>query len=264
MSRGNAGRADWKRIAVAYDVEAKKKCNTWIRQLLSFASVDLAIDDEVDTRASYLLLRRISSEYFGMPWRSRITQLSETADPEPTSRSVKDLRVEVSALHKQLRDVLDLFFPLISEGHPGINYWPVPARITGIQLVRLPPPHPTNIIRRKAVARSTTSLSDSIQMNYSAGWPDLFWLAVADLLTMYVRQIRRCTECQKLFVKVKRQEYCSAKCSQRRRTRNWREGHEDELTELRHQAYERNIHKFHPNAKVQRRLPKRGRRIGRA
>ena len=48
-------------------------------------------------------------------------------------------------------------------------------------------------------------------------------------------KFRRCPECQRPFVPVRRQEYCSAGCSQAVRTRKWRKAHPERNRAIRRQ-----------------------------
>src|SRR6266852_8937546 len=54
-------------------------------------------------------------------------------------------------------------------------------------------------------------------------------------------RFRRCPECQRPFVPVRRQEYCSARCSQAARTRKWRKAHPEKNREIRRQQYKRSV-----------------------
>ncbi len=54
-------------------------------------------------------------------------------------------------------------------------------------------------------------------------------------------KFRRCPECQRPFVPVRRQEYCSARCSQAARTRKWRKAHPEKNREIRRQQYKRSV-----------------------
>jgi hypothetical protein len=51
--------------------------------------------------------------------------------------------------------------------------------------------------------------------------------------------VRLCPECQRQFVPVRRQAYCSAGCSQAVRTRKWRRAHPEKNRAIRRQQYQR-------------------------
>jgi len=84
----------------------------------------------------------------------------------------------------------------------------------------------------------------------------IFWLGVGYFLETYGTSIRMCEECSKIFLRSRRQEYCSKQCSQRVRTRRWYEIHKEEAKDKRRQTYEQEMKKKHPKAVVQRRKPK--------
>lgn len=71
-------------------------------------------------------------------------------------------------------------------------------------------------------------------------------LATEKVLEAEGHRLKACLEpkCQKIFVAMKRQAYCSVRCSQRARTRRFLKLHsKDELSEKRHQAYKRRLEK---------------------
>lgn len=83
-----------------------------------------------------------------------------------------------------------------------------------------------------------------------------FYFGVGYLLETCGLSLRRCKECSKIFLKSRRQEYCSKQCSQRIRTKRWYEAHKEDAKEKRRQVYEKEVKKKHPRAKVQRRSPR--------
>jgi len=56
-----------------------------------------------------------------------------------------------------------------------------------------------------------------------AAWPDTIWIVIMSLLEEFGGQLRRCPSCpeKRLFVKSRRQAYCSPACSQRTRSARW-------------------------------------------
>jgi hypothetical protein len=76
--------------------------------------------------------------------------------------------------------------------------------------------------------------------------------------------VRVCPECQRQFVPVRRQAYCSAGCSQAVRTRKWRKAHPEKNRAIRRQQDQRSKaaelrlskHKAIKIAKPRRPLPK--------
>jgi hypothetical protein len=54
-------------------------------------------------------------------------------------------------------------------------------------------------------------------------------------------RFRLCPECKRPFVPVRRQRYCSSRCSQAVRTRKWRKVHPEKNREIRRQQYRRSV-----------------------
>jgi hypothetical protein len=54
-------------------------------------------------------------------------------------------------------------------------------------------------------------------------------------------KFRLCPECKRPFVPVRRQRYCSSRCSQAVRTRKWRKEHPEKNREIRRQQYKRAV-----------------------
>jgi len=54
-------------------------------------------------------------------------------------------------------------------------------------------------------------------------------------------RFRLCPECKRPFVPVRRQRYCSSRCSQAVRTRKWRVRHPEKNREIRRQQYQRSV-----------------------
>jgi hypothetical protein len=88
-------------------------------------------------------------------------------------------------------------------------------------------------------------------------WWARFLGAVSMLLVEAGEEVRVCAneDCQRLFVRSKRQEYCDARCSQRRRTQRFRAANPERVRELRHQSHARRQRRApgRQNVKVERR-----------
>jgi hypothetical protein len=66
-------------------------------------------------------------------------------------------------------------------------------------------------------------------------------------------KFRRCLECRRPFVPVRRQRYCSARCSQALRTRKWRKAHPEKNRAIRRNQYQKSVAaklKIPPTAKI--------------
>ena len=68
---------------------------------------------------------------------------------------------------------------------------------------------------------------------------ELFKAMAYDALRDARLKFRRCLECQRPFVPVRRQRYCSLRCSQAIRTRKWRKAHPEKTREMRRLQYRR-------------------------
>src|SRR5262249_11177625 len=91
-----------------------------------------------------------------------------------------------------------------------------------------------------------------LRICYVVGWPDIFWFAIANLLKTFASDFVRCTECRKLFLKTKRQGYCSSGC----RITRWRREKPLRLYENQNRTYNRDVQDKIPGDKVQRRGPR--------
>jgi hypothetical protein len=60
-----------------------------------------------------------------------------------------------------------------------------------------------------------------------ATWPDTIWIVTMSLLEEFGTRLRRCPTCEvrRLFLKTRRQMYCSPACSQRARSARWYNQH---------------------------------------
>jgi hypothetical protein len=70
---------------------------------------------------------------------------------------------------------------------------------------------------------------------------ELFKAMAYDALRDARFKFRRCLECQRPFVPVRRQRYCSPRCSQAIRTRKWRKAHPEKNREIRRLQYRRAV-----------------------
>ena len=132
-----------------------------------------------------------------------------------------------------------------------VNEWRLPATLQGIIL------HCRVGERRRTIALKTKKIIKRkvfvfIKHFYIVDWPDIFWFAIAELLEEFASALRRCLECGKLFLKIKRQQHCSSGC----RITLWRRENPDRTYEIRRKAYVSAVHDRLPGVKVQRRGPR--------
>ena len=125
----------------------------------------------------------------------------------------------------RLRHVLAVLRPSDPPFEPSrvrIMYSSIPGAITGLYLM--------NDVSNEGLG---------IQRVYGADWRHVRWLAIASLLEEFGARIVRCKapECTQLFLRNRRQEYCSKKCSQKVRSLKWYTAHRDTARARRRQAY---------------------------
>lgn len=95
-----------------------------------------------------------------------------------------------------------------------------------------------------SIKRTVVCYGQGLTYHYVEGKPEdlLFWGAQT-LILYYAHWIFKCRECGGLFVKVKRQIYCSPKCSHVRRSREYRKNHPGEVSDGRHKTYRNQVAK---------------------
>jgi hypothetical protein len=132
----------------------------------------------------------------------------------------------------------------------------------------LPPPTDatTNVLTRDETWSAQTWLKKGLELlSRSEKWKfapdveyeldayrDLFWarMSATSRLQLFKAlaydafrharlKFRRCPECKRPFVPVRRQRYCSSRCSQAVRTRKWRQKNPEKNREMRRQQYQR-------------------------
>ena len=163
------------------------------------------------------------------------------------------VRKHLKKLHAQLAEMLECLIPVPSKvwskprGRIGVVYWDLPSAQMSIHLHRIhrlnvaspdePKPDMRNLswpeqemLKRQAKwEKEAMSFKDgAIGKFYTAQWPHIFWLAVSEILVEGGHRLWRCINCERLFIKRKRQAYCSPQCSQKVRSERWYRGHMDE------------------------------------
>jgi hypothetical protein len=84
--------------------------------------------------------------------------------------------------------------------------------------------------------------SGQVQHWVTAAWPSNFWWVAIGLLEVYGARVRRCTarsgagKCGRLFLRKRRQLFCSPACSRRELARRWYERHRSKTTAHRRAA----------------------------
>ena len=101
-----------------------------------------------------------------------------------------------------------------------------------------------------------------VERTVFAEWPNVFWIAVLAILEDGGHRLARCLrpECCRVFVRIRRQQYCSPRCSQIMRSRRWYAAHRPEARSRRRQAYQAQVKTVYPRAKVVATRTRRARR----
>lgn len=117
------------------------------------------------------------------------------------------------------------------------NWWEVPIEASILSLWRAPE------YKTPRGAKARPFKSGAIEYYLRAGWPDIFWLAVADLLRIHGDGIRQCPkqDCGKVFIRTKRQDYCSTQCSQIERSKKHYAANREKRKKDRRARYERQM-----------------------
>ena len=147
-----------------------------------------------------------------------------------TSR--KRLDVTDSQLKKFHDAVTTALFQLFPPSGDGT--WQIPATLAETKLDRMVI-HETVRKRPKKQERVYSWISRT----YSAGWPDIFFVRVAEMFQTFGSLVARCSECQTLFLRTRRQAYCSSRCSQKVRSERWYKRHKVKAQENRREYYKR-------------------------
>ena len=91
-------------------------------------------------------------------------------------------------------------------------------------------------------------------------WKDAFQIGISTLLMHFGHLVKKCEPCGSLFVRTRRQEYCSTSCSQIVRSQRWYEANREAVLARRHAGYvaEQRKKLRAPNEKVKRRRQRTG------
>ena len=174
------------------------------------------------------------------------------------------VRKHLKKLHYQLDDMFKSLIPVPSKlwsnprGMIGVVFWPLPSAKMSIHLHRI---HRLNVTKPDEPKRNIQNLSwaelemlkgqakwekeamsfkdGAISRAYTAQWPYIFWLAVSEILVESGHYLWRCINCERLFIKRKRQAYCSPRCSQKVRSDRWYQRNKLKAQQNRREDYTR-------------------------
>ena len=146
---------------------------------------------------------------FSMPpiWRSA-SELASISDLEYAPD-----KKEMVTIQRELRNGINRLL-----GQADFRSWHIPKLSPSVTLVRL---------KTGRVIRSYGSKAIR----------DRFFMAITDILQSKGEYIRKCPVCGRLFEVIKRKAYCSSRCSQKLRTRRYRETHKERLRKKRREKY---------------------------
>jgi hypothetical protein len=163
-----------------------------------------------------------------------------------TSRKRLDVTdTRLKKFHNVVATALLQLFP--PSGKDGT--WQIPATLTKSKVDRMVI-HETVRKQQKKHDRVFSWVSRTS----SACWPDIFFMRVAEMFLTFGSLVARCSECQTLFLRTRRQTYCSGRCSQKARSNRWYKTHREQAKLARRERYAQGIRETHPHAKIQGRM----------
>jgi hypothetical protein len=194
------------------------------RWLTEFVEQDLTTKEAADEASLGALVFAFAGRMgVGPRAPARIERLSaKTLDP----RSVREARATVERAQRAVREALNGF---ATDGRCTLRF-----QIVGWE--RLPDGRVVPVV--------------------GGDWWSRFYGAVFMLVVELGPDLRVCDNptCRKLFLRSKRQTYCSSRCSQRERTQRFRQKHPQRVSDLRHASHVRRQQKrLGPRVKVRRR-----------
>lgn len=138
-------------------------------------------------------------------WLPQIEAALPWGSPAHRAKTVETL----TDLQRTLRELLDGLFSRRGMGDlPGVSAI-LPTATSRIHLQRL-----------------NAGTEPPVEVWFTVtDWHAAFWFSVAALLEEFGRQLRHCSKCGALFVKVRRQAYCSPACSGAARAQRWYREH---------------------------------------
>ncbi len=164
-------------------------------------------------------------------------------------RTKRELKAVQQKIQKGLRELFPEEMPPIDD---QMREWHPPQSSVKFYLLRILPHGWPRSRSRKSTSRWERATSP--KRFYKADWPALLWNALCDLIEECGPRLRRCPQCKKLFLRTKRQAYCSKPCSQRVRSEKFYFAHREDIKEKRRRAYASKV-EARSGGKVRRRVP---------
>ena len=240
----------------------------WLGWLLQFQSLDLARLTPKQRRGLCDNIVTFCYSYpFGLPARAgvlraeRIERLSISAVLREVKSIQKRLREGFQSLivgeETVLVDPKGILPAVFKDSHDWgtviTRLWHLPIQTLALNLWRAPE------YKSARGDQPRRFKSGAVEYFLQSGWPDIFWLAVADILGIYGDRIRQClrVDCRKIFIRNKRQDYCSMQCSQSERTKKYYVANRATARRRRRESYEKKMKMIYgPNIKIGRRVEK--------
>ena len=215
------------------DLQGKADPERWMRWLLSFCEINLrrlSKEEWIALKHDLHALCQSSSPFdFAQMWRGSRIAASPKAQFEFAKGQWTGLRTRTDLVTVQniLKEGLTNLYPkqLPTDHDKVFRVWKVPASVPEVYMTRFSLMAGQRI-RKKAPSRPKNTKSAFFpQLRFYPKWPDLFWLAVSEIIEQCGPHLRQCEECKTVFLRNKRQTYCSEGCSQRVRSRKWYKKH---------------------------------------
>jgi hypothetical protein len=185
-----------------------------VRQLLELADSDPSQFSEREWKRAETFLQQLH----GRAWVDK----GSAVPPNRVVPWPKVSRGRIREVHAELRTGLATLFPVDPTLRWERHFWypPIKSQRPGV------------VSEHRRVCQVS-----------EASWPDTIWVTVLSLLDEFGDTIQRCPVCssRRLFVKTKRQAYCSRQCSQCVRSARWYQRHRASALEQRRQAYVRQV-----------------------
>ena len=225
-------------------LKSKADPERWMKWLLSFSQINLrqlSREECIGLKHDLHALCQSSSPFdFAQMWRGSRIAASPKAQLEFEKGQMTGLRTrtDILTIQRILKEGLTQLYPkqLPTDHDKVFRVWKVPASVPEVYMTRFSLMAGQRI-RKKAPSRpKNTKSAFSPQLRFYPKWPDLFWLAVLEIIEQCGPQLRQCEECKTLFLRKQRQTYCSEACSQRVRSRRWYKKHGKRIKTERRQA----------------------------
>lgn len=213
-----------------------------------------ALQDELDRMAWVLVGHgKVYPDTWLLP-RTKAAKANHIAEWQSFARFRRHLpaltRTQILSLHARLRALL-------------VELWPkdLDPQDFHVSAVSVPTAVRRVVLQHTRAADSAISRTSIVRV-FGVPWRHLHWWAIAVLLEEFGAQLERCTvptktdaahrsqfrgqrlipappTCGRLFLRIRRQQYCSAQCAQRARSRKFYATHPEQAKATRRTSYYR-------------------------